>query len=43
MNTLKNDYSKIEFHNEYEKCGTFGFSNKLLQGVQSPCPDFPSM
>lgn len=33
----------VEYHNDYEKCGTFGFQHKLLNGVNLPCTDFPSL
>jgi len=42
MDDLPNDCSRIEFHDDYTKCGQFGFSNKLLDGVQLPMQDYPS-
>lgn len=36
------DFTKLEFHSDYEKVGQFSFSSKLLSGVVTPCPDFPS-
>ena len=43
MNTLKNDCSVKQLEYDYQNCGKYGFSNKLLKGVVTPCVDFPSM
>jgi 5'-3' exonuclease len=43
MRELSNDYTSMQHHNDYEKVGTFGFSSKLLEGVNTPCVDFPSL
>lgn len=43
MTSIKNDCTVSEINNDYENCGKFGFSNKLLQGVVCPCVDFPSL
>ena len=43
MKELKNDFTTIEYHHDYEKCGTFGFQSALLQGVNLPCTNYPSL
>jgi 5'-3' exonuclease len=43
MKDLKNDFTTIEYHHDYEKCGTFGFTSALLDGVNLPCTNYPSL
>ena len=43
MDDYNHDCTQMAFHDDYEKCGQFGFISKLLPGVRYPQPDFPSL
>ena len=43
MEELRNDRSNFKYSNDYEKVGTSSFSSKLLYGVITPMPGFPSL
>jgi hypothetical protein len=43
MDDLPYDFTKMEWHDDYERVGTFAFASSLLKNVTFPMADYPSM
>lgn len=43
MDDLPYDFSRIQWHDDYENVGSVAFPSALLKGVTWPMPDYPSM
>lgn len=43
MDALPFDYTRQQFHDDYENVGKFAFKAPLMEGVTCPMNDYPSL